>query len=195
MFRIFSRVRRSGIALLAAPLLGAPLLGTVSAAGLAGVTAALPAAGLAQAAAPEPASTTALNLDTLRKEMERGDAALAAGNLAQARRSYDTTRDGARRLIAFYRDLIGAFTGIDARIPREMEDKGKASEDPMLQANMRLANLFRRQGQSEVAVPLLIEVIRLRNPATHEIGRRAYQQLIDLGFATTPYKAPGSSKF
>jgi hypothetical protein len=192
--RSFPRVRRLGAALLAAPLLGA-----VAAAGLAGASAPLAPAARAQSSgqstAQAPSEGVALSVTTLQQEMARGDAALAAGNLSLARRHYDTTRDGARRLIGFYRDLSGAFRGIDARIPREMDEKGERSVDLLVQASMRLANLFRRQGQGEVAVPLLIEVIKLKNPATHDIGRRAYQQLIDIGFATTPYKAPGSGEF
>lgn len=190
MSRSFPRVRRLGATLLAAPLLGA-----AAAAGLAGASAPLAPAARAQSTAQAQPEGVALSVASLQQEMARGDAALAAGNLSLARRHYDTTRDGARRLIGFYRDLSGAFRGIDARIPREMDDKGERSVDLLVQASMRLANLFRRQGQGEVAVPLLIEVIKLKNPATHDIGRRAYQQLIDIGFATTPYKAPGSGEF
>ena len=43
----------------------------------------------------------------------------------EARRLYDQARDASRRLISFYRDISGAFRGLDARIPREMDDKGR----------------------------------------------------------------------
>ena len=55
---------------------------------------------------------------------------------------------------------------------------------------MRLAALFRRQNQPEVAVPLLVEVVTAMTPGT-EAGRKAYQQLLEIGFVNTPYTAPG----
>jgi hypothetical protein len=37
-------------------------------------------------------------------------------------------------------------------------------------------------------VPLLVEVVKVMTPASSD-GRKAYQQLVELGFATTPYTA------
>ncbi len=128
----------------------------------------------------------------VRALLARGDAAAAAGNLVEARRIYDEAREASRRLLGFYRDLSGAFRGLDARIPREMDEKGREALEGLVQANMRLAALFRRQGQPEVAVPLLVEVVKTMTPAT-DSGRRAYQQLVDIGFASTPYTAPGAN--
>jgi hypothetical protein len=39
-----------------------------------------------------------------------------------------------------------------------------------------------------VAVPLLVEVVKVMTPTSEE-GRRAYQTLVEIGFATTPYTA------
>jgi len=130
--------------------------------------------------------------NAVRSLIARGDAAAAAGNLQEARRLYDQARDAAKRLLVFYRDLSGAFRGLDARIPREMDDKGRQTLDVLVEANMRLAGLFRRQGQPEVAVPLLVEVITTMTPSS-EAGRKAYQQLREMGFVTTPYNVPTSS--
>ena len=94
-----------------------------------------------------------------------------------------------RRLLGFYRDLSGSFRGLDARIPREMDEKGRETLGLLVESNLRLAALFRRQNQPEVAVPLLVEVVKSMTPAS-ESGRRAYQQLLELGFVTTPYTAP-----
>jgi hypothetical protein len=131
---------------------------------------------------------SAFDVNAVRALLKRGDAAVAAGNLAEARRQYDQAREAARRLLGFYRSLSGAFRGLDARIPREMDDKGRQTLDLLADANMRLAALFRRLGQPEVAVPLLVEVVTSMTPTT-EVGRRAYQQLIEIGFVATPYNA------
>ena len=129
------------------------------------------------------------NLAAVQSLLQRGDAAVSAGNLAEARRLYDQARDASRRLLGFYRDLSGSFRGLDARIPREMDEKGRETLGLLVESNLRLAALFRRQNQPEVAVPLLVEVVKSMTPAS-ESGRRAYQQLLELGFVTTPYNAP-----
>lgn len=139
----------------------------------------------------QPAGTD-LTLSSVKTLLSRGDAAVASGNLAEGRRLYDLARDASRRLLGFYRDLSGSFRGLDARIPREMDDKGREALNLLAEANLRLAALFRRQNQPEVAVPLLVEVVKILTP-TNEGGRKAYQQLVELGFVVTPYTAPGSS--
>jgi hypothetical protein len=116
------------------------------------------------------------NLAAIQVLLQRGDAAVSAGNLAEARRLYDQARDASRRLLGFY------------RIPREMDEKGRETLGLLVEANLRLAALFRRQNQPEVAVPLLVEVVKTMTPAS-EPGRRAYQQLLELGFVSVPYNA------
>jgi hypothetical protein len=138
------------------------------------------------------ASDSAFNLAAVENLLARGDAAAAAGNLSEARRLYDQARDASRRLLGFYRDLGGAFRGLDARIPREMDDKGRQTLAVLAETNLRLAALFRRQNQPEVAVPLLVEVVRTMTPRS-DSGLKAYQQLIELGFVSTPYTSPGGS--
>jgi hypothetical protein len=135
------------------------------------------------------ATGTAFDVTAVKALIARGDAAVAAGNLVDARRYYDQARDASRRLLGFYRDLSGAFRGLDARIPREMDEKSRLSLEYLVQADLRLAALFRRQGQPEVAVPLLVEVVKVMSPSS-EAGRKAYQQLLELGFVSTPYSAP-----
>ena len=153
-----------------------------------GTTAARAQAQPAAAAPPAAAAAAAFDVAAVRQLLARGDAAAAAGNLSEARRFYDDARDASRRLAGFYRTIAGAFRGLDARIPREMDDKGRQSIELLAEANMRLAALFRRQGQPEVAVPLLVEVLTATTP-TSEQGRKAYQQLVEIGFVATPYAA------
>lgn len=137
---------------------------------------------------PEGSVTNPISLDTVRGLLARGDAAAARGDLTEARRLYDQARDLSRRLLGFYRDISGAFRGLDARIPREMDQKGRETLQVLAQTNLRLAALFRRQNQPEVAVPLLVEVVKVMTPVSEE-GRQAYQALVEIGFANTPYTA------
>lgn len=146
----------------------------------------------AQEAAAAPAAATGLNLAAVKALLARGDAAAASGNLDEARRLYDQARDACRRLLGFYRDLSGSFRGLDARIPREMDQKGRDALELLSEANLRLAAVFRRQNQPEVAIPLLVEVVKVMTPSS-EVGRKAYQNLVELGFVSTPYAGPAGS--
>ena len=133
---------------------------------------------------------TSFNPGTVERLLSQGDESVAAGDLETARKHYDDARGAAQALAGFYRDLSGGFRGLDARVPREMDSKGRRSITLQAEANLRLAALYRRLGQSEVAVPLLVEVIKLMT-VTNPLGVQAYQQLMELGFAETPYNGPG----
>ena len=53
--------------------------------------------------------------------------------------------------------------------------------------NERLASMYIKTEKPEVAVPLLVETIRIMSPNSPE-GREAYERLIQLGFVETKYK-------
>jgi len=126
------------------------------------------------------------NVFALEELIKKGDSSVAKGNLVEAEQHFDKARKASKLLLSFYRDLSGAFRGLDARIPREMDTKRRETLILLSKANLRLAALFRRQNKHEVAVPLLVEVVRLITPANPE-GKKAYQSLIELGFVDTPY--------
>ena len=65
--------------------------------------------------------------------------------------------------------------------------KGRKSIKIWAQSNARLAALYKRKNQPEVAVPLLVETIRLMSPNSRE-GKEAYENLLQLGFVETNYK-------
>ena len=93
-----------------------------------------------------------------------------------------------RLLVGFYSDLSSSFKGLDARIPREMDSNSRKVLSLISKTNLRLAALFRKTNRTELAVPLLVEVVRLVTPAKPE-GQKAYQGLLELGFVDTPYAA------
>ena len=129
-----------------------------------------------------------LNISVIERLLAEGDEEITQGDLIEAREKYDKAREISKQLWSFYRDIGGAFRGLDARIPKEMETKGRRSLDLLADANLRLAALFRTQNNPEVAVPLLVEVVRLLTPTSPQ-GQKAFQSLLELGFVDTPYAA------
>ena len=132
-------------------------------------------------------SNKKLSISDVREYLNVGDKLVENGDFEKAKRSYDKARNLARQLAGFYRDLNGSFKGLDARIPLEMDKKGRKSIKIWAKSNARLASLYTRKEQPEVAVPLLVEIIRLMTPNSPE-GKEAYENLLQLGFVDTIYK-------
>ena len=128
-----------------------------------------------------------LSISNVKDYLTKGDNLINDGDFEKAKQNYDKARNLARQLAGFYRDLNGSFKGLDARIPLEMDKKGRNSIKMWAQSNARLASLYTRKEQSEVAVPLLVEIIRLMSPNSSE-GKEAYESLLNLGFVDTSYK-------
>ena len=68
-----------------------------------------------------------------------------------------------------------------------MDSKGRNSIRIWAESNARLVALYKRKNQPEVAVPLLVEIIRLMSPSSPE-GKEAYKNLLQLGFVDTQYR-------
>ena len=128
-----------------------------------------------------------LSISDVQDYLTKGDNLIKNGDFEKAKKTYDKARNLARQLAGFYRDLNGSFKGLDARIPLEMDKKGRKSIRIWAQSNARLASLYKRKKQPEVAVPLLVEIIRLMTPNSPE-GKEAYENLLQLGFVDTTYK-------
>ena len=123
------------------------------------------------------------NVDYYLKE---GDEFIKNGDYDNAKGSYLDARKLAKQLASFYSDLNAAFIGTDARIPSEMQRKGKETLQILAESNKRLAALYIKNGKPDVAVPLLVETIRIMSPNSAK-GKEAYEILIQLGFVETKY--------
>ena len=128
-----------------------------------------------------------LSISNVEYFIKQGDKYIKNDDFDKAKDSYLDARKLAKQLATFYSDLNTAFIGIDARIPNEMQRKGKATLKILAETNDRLATLYIKNKKPDVAVPLLIEIIRIMSPNSQE-GKEAYGKLIQLGFVETKYK-------
>tara|TARA_B100001029_G_scaffold643_1_gene509 strand:- start:575 stop:1090 length:516 start_codon:yes stop_codon:yes gene_type:complete len=128
-----------------------------------------------------------LSITNVKYYLSQGDIFITNGDFDKAKDSYLDARKLAKQLATFYADLNTAFKGVDARIPNEMQKKGKETLQILAESNERLAALYIKNKKPEVAVPLLIEIIRILSPSSLE-GKEAYRTLIQLGFVETTYK-------
>ena len=128
-----------------------------------------------------------LSITNVKYYLSKGDLFIKNGDFDKAKDSYLDARKLAKQLASFYADLNTAFKGVDARIPNEMQKKGKETLQILAESNERLASLYVKNKKPEVAVPLLIEIIRILSPSSPE-GKEAYKTLIELGFVETTFK-------
>ena len=128
-----------------------------------------------------------LSISNVEYFIKQGDEYIKNGDFEKAKDSYLDARKLAKQLASFYSDLNSSFKGVDARIPNEMQIKGKETLQFLAESNERLASIYVKTEKPEVAVPLLVETIRIMSPNSPE-GKEAYERLIQLGFVETKYK-------
>ncbi len=108
---------------------------------------------------------------------------VAANKFQEARKIFN-------QLSNFHLQLASSFSGIENRISEAQRRKALETGQMRDEATYQLALVHRAQNQPELAVPLLIQVIRSQNP-TSELGKKSYQQLFELGFVDSPYSTSG----
>ena len=128
-----------------------------------------------------------LSISNVEYYLKEGDKFISNNEFDEAKNSYLDARKLAKQLASFYSDLNTSFKGVDSRIPKEMQMKGKETLQILAESNLRLAALYIKTAKADVAVPLLVETIRIMSPNTEE-GKKAYETLIQLGFVETIYK-------
>ena len=128
-----------------------------------------------------------LSISNVEYFIKQGDKYINDEDFDKAKVFYLDARKLAKQLASFYSDLNSSFKGIDARIPNEMQMKGKETLQILAESNERLASMYIKTKKPEVAVPLLVETIRIMSPNSPE-GKEAYERLIQLGFVETKYK-------
>lgn len=104
---------------------------------------------------------------------------LAIQKLSSARRIYN-------QLSNFYQQLSASFQGIDLRISDSHRSLALETAQKRDEATFQLALVHRVNNEAELAVPLLIQIVRSQNPTT-PLGGKAYGQLFELGFVETQF--------
>jgi len=131
--------------------------------------------------------------------LEGGKRLVAEAMEAAGRQRYDTAiakmqdaRQVFNQLSNFYQDLTASFAGIDNRIADGHRQQALAAAVARDEATYQLAVIYRANNQPELAIPLLVQLIRSQQP-TRELGRQAYQQLFELGFVNEAFPRAGAA--
>jgi hypothetical protein len=141
---------------------------------------------------PATQNNSLLSIEGGDRLMKEAEAAVSAQNYTLAAKKLQEARQVYNQLSNFYQELNSSFSGIDLRVSDSQRQKALLTAQKRDEATYQLALVHRAQNQPELAVPLLIQIVKSQNP-TRDLGKKAYQQLFELGFVDTPYPRQGGS--
>lgn len=124
--------------------------------------------------------------------MSESMTAISQQNYDQAVTKLQDARQVFNQLSNFYQELTTSFSGIDNRISDSHRRRALQSAQLRDEATYQLAVVYRAKNQPELAVPLLIQLIRSQAP-TRDLGNQAYQQLFELGFVDAQFVLPNAA--
>ncbi len=148
---------------------------------------------IAQNATPDSSPTRSLAQDnsilTLQagqKLAQEGSSAYNAGNFPLAVKKLQESKLVLGQVSDFHQVLVGAFGGLNSKISASARDRAVRSAQARDEATYDLARTHRALKQADLAVPLLVQVLRSQQ-STRELGQKAYNELLQIGFMDIPY--------
>lgn len=138
-------------------------------------------------------ANTLLSLSGGQRLMAEASNAASAQNYDLAVKKLQEARQVFNQLSNFYQELAASFSGIDNGIADSQRKIAVETAQKRDEATYQLALVHRAQNKPELSVPLLVQIIRSQNP-TRDLGKKAYQQLFELGFVDSPYPRSSSDR-
>ena len=148
--------------------------------------------------APPPIALAQVSVDSLGLGITAGENLLADAEAAIDAQDYELAisklqlaRESLNQTSNSYQNIAEAFTGIDPDISSSLRISARDAAQMRDRATLQQALIYRAQGQAQLAVPLLVEIVQSQGPA-RDLGLDAYRQLFELGFVSRPYRRTGS---
>lgn len=124
--------------------------------------------------------------------MTEASSAISSQDYPSAVNKLQEARQVFNQISNFYQQLATSFSGIDNRIADSQRKKALETAQMRDDATYQLALVHRAQNKPELAVPLLVQIINSQNP-TRDLGKKAYQQLFELGFVDSAFPRAGAA--
>ncbi|URD50292.1 hypothetical protein [Chroococcidiopsis sp. CCNUC1] len=135
---------------------------------------------------PSAQNNSVLSVAGGQRLMSEASSAISSQNYDTAVKKLQEARQVFNQMSNFYQQLAGNFQGIDNRVADSQRKKALDTAQMRDDATYQLALVHRAQNKPELAVPLLVQIVNSQNP-TRDLGKKAYQQLFELGFVDTPF--------
>jgi hypothetical protein len=147
----------------------------------------------AQEAAESTPSTTTESIFSIeggKKLMMEADQAIDNQQYDLAVQKLQSARQVYNQLSNFYLQLFNSFTGIDNAAAESHRTKALETSIERDNATYQLALVHRAQNKSELSIPLLVQIVTSQSPGSG-LGKKAYEQLLEIGFVDVPFTPPG----
>jgi tetratricopeptide (TPR) repeat protein len=141
---------------------------------------------------PSGQSSGVLSMEGGKRLMSEAERAVSSQQYDTAVKKLQQARIVFNQLSNFYQELTASFSGIDNRIADTQRKKALESAQMRDQATYQLGLVHRAQNKPEEAVPLFVQIVKSQNP-TRDLGKKAYQQLLELGFVDAPFPRGGNT--
>ncbi|MEY2857900.1 MAG: hypothetical protein RLZZ74_2212 [Cyanobacteriota bacterium] len=134
-------------------------------------------------------SASIFSIEGGKRLMMEADQAIEAQQYDLAVEKLQNARQVYNQLSNFYLQLFNSFTGLDNTAAEAHRKKALDTSLERDRATYQLALVHRAQNKPELAIPLLIQIITSQSPGIG-LGKKAYEQLVEIGFVDTPYTPP-----
>ena len=121
--------------------------------------------------------------------MQEAEQAIDAQQYDLAAEKLQSARQVFNQLSNFYLQLFNSFSGIDNAAAESHRKKALDTSVERDKATYQLALVHRAQNQPELSIPLLVQIVTSQTPGIG-LGKKAYEQLLEIGFVDTPYTPP-----
>lgn len=142
----------------------------------------------------EPTSPTAtgsfFSIEGAENLMTEADAAVNSQDYDLAAQKLQSARQVYNQLSNFYLQLFNSFTGLDNAAAESHRKNALETGIERDNATYQLALVHRAQDKPELSIPLLIQIITSQSPGSG-LGKKAYEQLLEIGFVDVPFTPPG----
>ena len=142
----------------------------------------------------EPTSSTTsesiFSIEGGKKLMTEADRAVDNQEYDVAAQKLQSARQVYNQLSNFYLQLFNSFTGLDNTAAESHRKKALETSLERDNATYQLALVHRAQDKSELSIPLLVQIVTSQSPGSG-LGKKAYEQLLEIGFVDVPFTPPG----
>jgi hypothetical protein len=142
---------------------------------------------------PNPQQFRSLEQPDNKLSFQRAEELSAQANAALQAQNYDQATQLLTEIFAVYnqrsnyhQQLSKSFAGIQNQISESQREFARVAAELRDKATYDLAVVYRAAGKPEEAVGQLVQVISSQGP-TRDLGKQAYQQLLEIGFVDTPF--------
>ena len=138
---------------------------------------------------PSPQFDSVFSIEGGKQLMSEADRAIDAQEYNLAIEKLQSARQVYNQLSNFYLQLFNSFSGLDNAVAESHRKNALDTSIERDNATYQLALVHRAQNQPELSIPLLIQIVTSQSPISG-LGKKAYEQLLEIGFTDAPISPP-----